>query len=136
MDAKTKTSIINSLRMFSLRWKPRYEAKKLRQIGPALFKCDNCNIGIYEGSKEIRIIELDFYSRTGLSHIILKKGKFEMDHNPECVPKEGFTTGLEIISSRKSYMFDWNIYLDRMFCLKESFQGLCSNCHKLKTYKE
>lgn len=123
MDSKTKSSIINALRLHSLRWKPRYEAKKARQVGPATFKCDICNVHVYEGTKD-------------LNYPNLIKGKFEMDHNPECVPKEGFITGLEITSNRKSYKFDWNIFLERLFCEKDNFQGLCSDCHKLKTHRQ
>jgi hypothetical protein len=51
------------------------------------------------------------------------KGKTYMDHIAEVIPVEGF----------KDSVWDWNVYMERMFCPKEGFQVLCKECHTAKT---
>jgi len=32
--------------------------------------------------------------------------------------------------------WSWDIYIDRLFCPKEEYNILCSNCHSKKSKKE
>jgi hypothetical protein len=53
-------------------------------------------------------------------------GKIELDHAEPLVPLSGFP----------NKTWDWNIYLENLFCDVDGFQAICSECHSAKTYME
>ena len=120
MDKKWKNKIISKLRNLSFAYPPRNKVKKRQQVGPATFECEHCGVWIYEGSRDLEIQreKLDKDPPVDLIDDVPK-----MDHKEPVVPLEGFERGL----------WDWHIYMERMFCEAEGFQLLCSSCHKIKT---
>lgn len=112
-EAKFRQFIINLLRKGTYKWKPRTEAKNLRKVGPATFKCDRCSRWIYEGSKTLDKLFKTFEVPNGIELI---KGKINLHHDPPVIdPNTGFTT------------FDSYIY--RMYCPIDNFKVLCEECH-------
>jgi hypothetical protein len=128
MDIKVKSALVSAVRRYSSRWKPKYEAKKERKVGEATFRCDDCGIFCYEGTKPLSKLT---YPKN--QKVIAEK--IQADHRLSCVPPEGFKTGILVTGGKriKDYLFDWNIFLTRMFCKREDYQFLCKTCHKQKT---
>ena len=123
MKIETKNFIVNKLRSASMHWKPKNHAKKLQQVGPAAFRCVICGVIVYEGKKLLDVIQPEYPGERVISGIV------ELDHFPPVVPLEGFKTGIKIEGKKKSYLWDWNQYLERLFCEMESFRVLCQSCH-------
>lgn len=123
MDKKFKGKIINALRRLSFTYPPRNKVRKRQQVGPATFECEHCNIWIYEGSRDIdtQLEKLDSKPPKDLI-----KGKPNLDHKTSVIPLEGFTRG----------SWDWDEFINRLFCEEEEFQLLCSDCHDIKTKLE
>jgi len=123
MDKKFKGKIINAIRKLSFTYPPRNKVRKRQQIGPATFECEHCGVWIYEGSRDIdtQLEILDLEPPVGLI-----KGKVNMDHKESVVPLTGFSRG----------SWDWDEFINRMFCEETGFQALCSSCHELKTGDE
>jgi hypothetical protein len=123
VDKKFKGKIINALRKLSFTYPPRNKVRKRQQIGPATFECEHCGIWIYEGSRDIasqlEILDLE-------PPVDLIKGKPNMDHLESVVPISGFKKG----------RWDWDEFINRMFCKESGFQLLCSSCHDIKTNLE
>ena len=131
MDKKFKDKIVRYLRRMSFQWPPRDEKKKEGKIGPATFTCESCNIAVYEGSREVdKILTMDEFEAVR-KHLQaggkLIAGKIDMDHITKVVPSNGFKSGLE---------WDWNEFMENLFCPKTNFQRLCVSCHDLKSAKE
>lgn len=57
---------------------------------------------------------------------LFKPKEIQVDHIDSVIPTEGFPDN----------KFDWNIYIDRLFCNEQGLQILCKQCHKDKTYLE
>ena len=123
MNKQFKGKIINALRRLSFTYSPRNNAKSRQKVGPATFACEHCNIWIYEGSRNIDT-QLDKLELKPPNGII--KGKTNMDHKEPVVPLESFKRG----------SWDWDQFINRMFCEESGYQLLCSSCHKVKTQKE
>jgi hypothetical protein len=119
MDKGTKGKIINSVRKLTYAYPPRNNAKSRQKVAPATFECVECETWIYEGVRDLTT--LDLKPPKGLI-----KGKIYMDHIEPVIPLSGFLRG----------SWDWNEYLERMFCETEGFQAICYDCHKNKTYLE
>lgn len=120
MDSKTKGKIINAVRRLSFSHRPRNEAKAKQKRGPATWQCESCDAVVYTGKKkEIPAEVLETYPDAIF-------GKVELDHKVEVVPLEGFPNG----------KWDWNIFLENLFCDVGGFQVLCSPCHDTKSYME
>jgi hypothetical protein len=118
-----KGKIINALRRLSFSYPPRNNVKKRQQVGPATFECETCLIWIYEGSRDIssHLEKLDSEPPNGIA-----KGRTNMDHKEPVVPLENFKRG----------SWDWDQFINRMFCEEEGYQLLCSECHEDKTKEE
>lgn len=123
MDKKFRGKIINALRKLSFSYPPRNKAKKKQQVGPATFECEHCGVWIYEGSRDIasQLEKLDSEPPKGII-----KGKANMDHKNSVIPLESFTRG----------SWDWDEFINRLFCEEEDFQVLCAGCHDIKTRLE
>ena len=120
MDTKTKGKIINAIRRLSFTHKPRNAAKAKRKVGPATWQCDMCQAVVYTGKKKDIPSEVtDIYPNAIF-------GKIEIDHQESCVPLEGFP----------GKKWDWNIFLDNMFCDEDGFNVICKPCHDSKTFLE
>jgi hypothetical protein len=120
MDKKFKGKIISSLRKLSFTFPPRNAVKKRQKRGPSTFECESCGVLIYEGSRnledQIEILELD-------KNIPIIKGKTNLDHIDPVIPLEGFP----------NKVWDWDVYINRLFCKEDGFSLLCENCHNTKT---
>jgi len=113
-----KGRIIAALRRLSFSWYPRNEVKAAAKRFPATFECKSCGILVYEGSSKENY---DNICNQTTSRVIM--GKTVMDHiYPVVPPMEGFTT--------------WDSYINQLFCSKEGFQLLCSECSEKKTRLE
>lgn len=123
MDKATKGKIINAVRRLSFAYKPRNEAKNKQKVAPATFRCEGCKDVIYTGKKTIEKAGLEELIEAGEE---VRSGKICLDHALEIVPVEGFP----------GKTWDWNIYLERLFCDAEGFQVLCEDCNYLKTQEE
>ena len=123
MQSKFKGKIISSLRKLSFTYSPRNDAKKVQKKGPNTFECEHCQVWVYEGTRDIakQLEILDCEPPNGLI-----KGKVCLDHKSSVIPLEGFTRG----------SWDWDEFINRLFCEQEGFQTLCSSCHDIKTSLE
>lgn len=121
MDKKFKPKLISSLRKLSYAYPPRNAAKAKRKRGPATYECEQCNVYVYEGAKNLSEIKKLFPKTTPLV-----AGKACVDHIVPVVPPTGFDRGF----------WDWHEYVIRMFCDEEGFQVLCESCHDTKTAAE
>ena len=120
MDAKLKGKIIAAIRKLTYTYEPRNNAKKAAKVAPATFKCSNCEAVVYTGqAKEVPQKVLDQFPEA-------YKGKVDMDHIDPVIPIEGFP----------ETSWDWNVYIDRTFCPENTWQCICRQCHKEKTYLE
>lgn len=124
MDKKTRGKIINAVRRLSFAHGPRNEAKNVRKVAPATFQCEGCNVCVYTGKKTLDKAQ-------GLSELIEQgetviQGKICLDHILPVIDVKGF----------KNKEWDWNEYLERMFCDANGFQVLCEDCNYLKTQVE
>ena len=120
MDTKLKGKIINALRRLTYSYSPRNEAANKQKVAAATFKCELCDKIVYKGtSKEIPAKILEEFPEC-------EKGKIALDHREPVIPINGYP----------NKEWDWNIYIERMFCDSEGFQAICFSCHKEKTYQE
>lgn len=124
MNKTLKNWAITALRKASYRWKPRYNVKKNARVATASYICNMCKEVIYTGKRTLTGKLLDELQE-------LKKefrvGKVNIDHIDPIVPVNGFSNGSE---------FDFNEYIENLFCDEDKLQVLCQTCHKLKTKKE
>jgi len=120
MDKKTHGKIIAALRKLTFAYPPRNVVKKKQKVAPATYQCEQCSQIVYEGRKEL----VD----TGLLEDYPEaiKGKVHVDHIVPTIPLKGF----------KNTVWDWNEYIENMFCGEEGLQLLCKPCHDEKTKKE
>lgn len=117
MDSKLKGRIIVSLRRLTYSYKPRNDAKNRCKVAPATFKCELCQIHVYAGTSK----ETPKSILSRFPDVI--QGKINLDHKePVICPK---TPG-----------WDWNVFIERLFCDIKGFQVLCEKCHKGKTLLE
>jgi hypothetical protein len=123
MEKKFRGKIINALRRLSFTYPPRNKVKNGQKVGPATFECEHCNIWIYDGKKDIdkQLEILDCKPPNGLI-----KDKTNLDHKDSVIPLESFSRG----------SWDWDEFINRLFCEEEGFQLLCSSCHDIKTKLE
>jgi len=120
MDKKTHGKIIAALRKLTFAYPPRNAVKKRQKVAPASYTCESCDLVVYEGKRNLEdtgILE-DFPNAI--------KGKVHVDHKIPTIPIEGF----------KNVEWDWNEYIENMFCGEEGLQLLCKECHDKKTKKE
>lgn len=116
MDTKTKGKIINALRKLTFAYSPRNSAKNRQKVSPAAFRCEGCEVIVYEGRKEL--------DKAGLEEFDNKiKDKTYLDHIEPVIPLKSFQKG----------SWDWDEYINRMFCEQNGFQVLCKKCHDEKT---
>ncbi len=54
--------------------------------------------------------------------------KYDADHIQSCVPIEGWKKTDDLFLG-----YNWNEYFRNIFVEIEGYQGLCSDCHKIKT---
>jgi len=123
MNPKFKGKIINAIRKLSFNYPPRNSVKKRMKRGPATFECEHCSVWIYEGTKDLskQLETLDCKPPKALV-----KGRTNMDHKEPVVPLESFKRG----------SWDWDEFINRLFCEEEGFQLLCAKCHDIKTKEE
>ena len=110
MDKKRKNFIISILRRGSYKWSARNEA---------LQKAKEQSGSFSTGRPKYK------YRCSKCNELFMKKD-ICLDHIDPVIP-------LEWICDDD---FDWNIYLDRMYCQAIGFQVLCSSCHDIKTKEE
>ena len=120
MDKKTHGKIISALRKLTYAYPPRNEVKKAAKVAAATYKCQSCEDIIYEGKKDLE--------KTGLleEYPDVKKGKMNIDHIDPVIPITGFA----------NTEWDWNEYMENMFCDSDKLQCICSVCHKAKSAEE
>jgi len=106
MDNKFKNWIISVLRKASYKWRPRSEALKEAKVGQ-------------DGRA--------FLYKCAICEGIFIRKEVQIDHIDPVVPLDGYKSGME---------FDWNEYIDRMFCEKDNFQIICKECHSCKSFLE
>ena len=93
--------------------------KARQKVAPATFECVECGVWVYEGTKTLDKLDLK-----PPKHLI--KGKTYLDHIEPVIGLSGFQRG----------SWDWDEYINRLFCDEEGFQVLCAGCHQSKTYLE
>jgi len=123
-NKKLKNWVISVLRRASYRWKPRTAVKKAAKVATASYTCKECNLVCYTGKREIEgklLEELEALNKP------YKKQKVHVDHIAPIVPITGFVNGSE---------FDFNEYIENMYCEEDALQILCTDCHKAKTEVE
>jgi hypothetical protein len=113
---KIKGRIIDALRKVSWRYEARNNVRNASKVAPATFRCNDCGDAIYTGKKDLEKAGLEEFDN-------VRKSKINIDHIEPIVPIEGF--GI--------MDWDWNVYIERMFCSEEGFQTLCKECHDIKT---
>lgn len=120
MEPKQKGRIIKVLRQEFLYYPERKDAINKAKVAPATFKCSLCSSIIYTGKKDLdKANILDTYPNA-------KIGKINVDHIDPVIPLNGFT----------NKVWDWNEFIDRMFCSSDKLQVLCIECHDNKTDEE
>jgi 5-methylcytosine-specific restriction endonuclease McrA len=119
MTPRWKGRIIQHLRKLSLSYDERYRAKLRTKVAPSTYKCQHCGILIYDGKSDLdKVCE-----KNKLPKAKVIAGKMHMDHiEPMIDPSVGFQS--------------WDELIDRLFCSSEGYQGLCADCHRIKTDKE
>lgn len=123
MTPKFKGKIINALRKLTYSYPPRNSAKKRQKRGPNTFECEHCSIWIYEGTRTIDK-QLEILAVSPPNGLV--KGRTNMDHKEAVVPLSGFLRG----------SWDWDEFINRLFCAEEGFSLLCVECHDIKTKLE
>ena len=119
MDTKTKGKIVSALRRLTFAYKPINDAEKRQKVDAMLYECEGCSDYVYKGSSEKNFNKLvDKYP----DNTVRRVKKIVRDHKEEVVPIEGFKNG-----------WDWNVFIERMFCKSEDIQILCPDCDKLVT---
>ena len=78
---------------------------------------------MYKGAKNLEDAGLEKFIQKGM---LVEKGKVVVDHINPVIPIEGFP----------NKTWDWNIYIERMFCDTNNLQVLCKECHDGKTKLE
>jgi len=120
IDKKTKGKIIASLRRLTYTHPARNEAKRLQKIDKALFKCECCQSYCYDG-KSVKTFNEYVIKYPGNSVQMIK---VQVDHKNSVIPIES------------GWKWDWNEFVDNLFCDIDNLQLLCENCHDIKTKKE
>jgi hypothetical protein len=114
-----KGKIISALRKLTFSHKERTAAKNRNKVDKATYECELCGAYCYDGKSESSYQKLvDKYPKK------VVKYKYTLDHIEPIIP---------IV---KGWKWDWNEYIDRMFCAKEDYQGICVDCHDEKTEQE
>ena len=112
--------IKNALRRIHMHDKQKGIAKAKCKIDAALFKCELCEVLIYEGSSEKNFNKMQM--KYGADYEVIQ-AKLELDHiEPVVQPTKGYA--------------DWNTYLERLYCAPEGYQGICRDCHAEKSAEE
>lgn len=114
-----KGRIISALRKLTFSYPPRNAAKKAQKVAPASYRCESCEVVVYEGTKDLENAGLEEFND-------VIKGKLYMDHISPVIPLLGFSKG----------DWSWDEYIERMFCEQSGYQVLCESCHDLKTQQE
>lgn len=120
IDKKTKGKIINALRRLTYSYPPRNEVKRLRKVDKALYSCELCHRYCYEGKSKKTYIE---YAHKYPDREIVMEHP-HIDHKNPVVPIQ------------KGWEWDWNDFINNMFCPKENLQLICVICHTEKTTEE
>ena len=115
-DAGLRAKIINTLRRLSMYWKPIQEVKRSARSG----RIKNPETGHLNMAVICEVCN---------GHIMEKDCK--VDHINPVVPTDGFNADGSLFLG-----YDWNVYLENMFCEANGFQVLCRNCHQIKTNRE
>lgn len=98
------------LRRLSYQRKEYSQAKNRAKVDKAVFKCERCEVLMYDGKSEKSMERL----KQEYPKIIWETP--ELNHlNPVIEPKKGFVT--------------WDDYLDRLFCGPDDLEVLCKSCH-------
>ncbi len=120
MDSKTKGKLINALRRVSWHYAPKNERKKRQKRDKALFECELCHTYVYEGKSVKHFTDL----KTKYPNKTIIQSKIQCDHIKPVVP---------II---KNWEWDWDTYIDNMFCDIDGYQAICVGCHSHKSKSE
>lgn len=121
MDSKFKGKIIVALRRLSYTWPPRNEIKKRAKVDLCTFQCSHCLNYIYDGSSEAT------FKKVLLRHSrLVRQGKVCVDHKEPVVPINGFKTGI----------WNWDEFIERLYCDISMLQVLCKECHDAKSSTE
>lgn len=111
MDVKLKNFAIALIRKGTFKWKPRQAAYKKAKEKVGCFST---------GRPKYK------YRCKHCQELFMAK-EVVLDHIDPVVPLYGFKSGLE---------FDFNEYIERMYCGEDNFQVLCGPCHDIKSKEE
>lgn len=119
MEAKFKGRIISALRKLTWSWKPYNNVKNASKVDAACFECSNCGKYCYDGKSKKNLQKIiDKYPDK-----VVEQQTIYIDHVDPIVPLEHWS-------------WDWNDYINRMFCSEENLQPLCKSCHDAKSAQE
>ena len=115
-----KSTIISSLREIHRNYDANRKAcKNSCKVAPATFACEKCNVWIYEGKSEQNYLKL--VAENLDKDIIMKnRYKLQIDH-------------IDPIIKLETWSWNWDDYINRLFCDINNLQGLCKPCHAAKT---
>lgn len=107
-EARLKAFIISGLRAASRRYPLKWEVLHDASVGKKINKKTN---------------RLSNHYKCNACKGVFPSAEVQVDHQiPVIDPTVGFV--------------DWNTYIDRLFCVKENLQCLCTGCHSEKTAQE
>jgi len=107
-DAKWRSWVISLLRRGTMRFPPRNEVLKEARTERKINKATG---------------KLAWHSRCNKCKKEFPSSKIKADH---IKPVVDVTTGF----------IDWNVYIERMYCVKKGWQAICDVCHDKKSAKE
>lgn len=106
-EARYRSFITSALRQASRRWAPINTVQKEARVKRGIYECAGCKEHVPATIKVGRKRSQNVF----VDHIV-----------PIVDPHIGFT--------------NWDVYIERMFCEKESLQLLCKACHDIKSDEE
>ncbi len=127
MDKKTHNRIISGLRSAWRFYPVRVAAKNAAKIDKALFECKTCGCYVYEGKSAISFSA--YQIKYPEKKII--QDRAIVDH---IIPVVDPTDTVNM--SRNFEQFQYQVYIDRLFCGTDNLQIMCEPCHRLKTASE
>ena len=121
MEKNFRGKVINALRRLTRSYPPRNKVKQKQKHAPSTYECEKCKIYVYEGLSQTKMKE---HGETLNAKII--KGKVHIDHIIPVIPIGGF----------KGTEWNWNEFMNNLFCEETNLQVLCEECHKEKNMYE
>lgn len=118
MNRKVHNFVKRKLRSASVYNPARITVKNSAKVAPATFECAKCGVFVYEGksAKNLKALKKEFPKKKFV------KEKIQLDHIKPVREGKGD--------------WDWNDYIESLFCDEENYQPLCSCCHKKKSAKD